>query len=321
MGRVWASDRPFSYHSTIIDGIDELRRPVDGAEARVVQLGRGRLTGRLTRARVGDVAFSKGTFSLPVCASGVLSETRLTIGAILECTSPLKALSGSAIRGDIFVIPPGLDHQAVYNGPTSFAGLSVDSIELALLFGAEGPLSEPDYWARRRHCRPRLANTATVIDRRLRLIFERLAKPFPLSETTIDYFGRSVVEAFVEPIVNTNQFETFTTIPSTITTIREVERYVEARQHRSVHISELCSHLRISRRTLHRCFDDVLGIGPAAFLRHKRLCAVHSALRRLDPEITRVTDVATEFGFLELGRFSQHYRLLFGEYPHETLRR
>jgi AraC family ethanolamine operon transcriptional activator len=96
---------------------------------------------------------------------------------------------------------------------------------------------------------------------------------------------------------------------------------VHEQTHRAVHISELCGRLKISRRTLHRCFEDALGVGPSTFLRQKRLCLVHSALRRSDPEKTMVTDVATEFGFVELGRFSQQYRDLFGEYPHETLRR
>ena len=32
-------------------------------------------------------------------------------------------------------------------------------------------------------------------------------------------------------------------------------------------------------------------------------------------------DVATEFGFLELGRFANHYASMFGEYPTQTLHR
>ena len=39
------------------------------------------------------------------------------------------------------------------------------------------------------------------------------------------------------------------------------------------------------------------------------------------PGQVHVTDVATEFGFLELGRFAHYYLLLFGEYPSQTLYR
>lgn len=45
------------------------------------------------------------------------------------------------------------------------------------------------------------------------------------------------------------------------------------------------------------------------------------ALRHADPGSTTVPEVATGFGFWELGRFSVAYRCLFGETPPTTLRR
>ena len=45
------------------------------------------------------------------------------------------------------------------------------------------------------------------------------------------------------------------------------------------------------------------------------------ALSRANPVTTTVTDIATEFGFWELGRFSVEYRALFGEPPSASLRR
>jgi AraC-like DNA-binding protein len=62
------------------------------------------------------------------------------------------------------------------------------------------------------------------------------------------------------------------------------------------------------------------GVSPTQYLLLRRLRLDRRALRDADPDVTRVTDIATELGFWELGRFSVKYRQIFGESPSTTLR-
>lgn len=88
-----------------------------------------------------------------------------------------------------------------------------------------------------------------------------------------------------------------------------------------LHLSELCSALHVTRRTLHNCFDTVLGMSPAAYLREVRLNAVRRALQ--DPACAHlsITEVAAQWGFWHMGHFGQEYKALFGEPPSRTRRR
>jgi AraC family ethanolamine operon transcriptional activator len=101
--------------------------------------------------------------------------------------------------------------------------------------------------------------------------------------------------------------------------IHKVENHLDVVGHRPVQISEICAEFNVSRRSLHRAFNEILGVGPVTFLRHKRLCAVYSILRNSDPATITVSEVAMRQGFTELGRFAHYYYSLFGEYPSETL--
>jgi AraC-like DNA-binding protein len=52
-----------------------------------------------------------------------------------------------------------------------------------------------------------------------------------------------------------------------------------------------------------------------------RLSQARRALMDTDSGLSTVTEIATGFGFLELGRFSVEYRRAFGESPSQTLQR
>lgn len=77
----------------------------------------------------------------------------------------------------------------------------------------------------------------------------------------------------------------------------------------------------VSSRSLRAACAGQLGVSPKQYMLLCRMRLVRRALRQADPDITRVTDIATEFGFWELGRFAVNYRHIFGEMPSATLRR
>ena len=186
------------------------------------------------------------------------------------------------------------------------------------MFGSEPRLREIGSWTRS-HYRPAPSAAAQTISGLLdiagRMDIERSDPP----EHADDFLKRAIVDLFVAPILQTAPSERDGPIPSALRIVKKVEDYVKAAGGRPVHVTELCERLHVSRRTLHRAFHDAVGTGPVTFLRQNRLCAVHSILRRCEPGTT-IAAVASNHGFVNLGRFSADYRALFAEYPSQTMR-
>ncbi|TSE19700.1 HTH-type transcriptional regulator CdhR [Tepidimonas alkaliphilus] len=85
-------------------------------------------------------------------------------------------------------------------------------------------------------------------------------------------------------------------------------------------VDQLCQALYVTRRTLQNCFQSVLGMSPAAYLRAVRLNRVRQELLQATPGQT-VIDIAARWGFWHMGHFSKEYRILFAEKPSQTLKR
>ena len=87
----------------------------------------------------------------------------------------------------------------------------------------------------------------------------------------------------------------------------------------NLQVSALSRALGVSERTLRKLFNEILGRPPSRHLRMLRLSEVRRALLAARGQPVTVTEIATDFGFAELGRFSVEYRKVFGESPSETL--
>jgi AraC-like DNA-binding protein len=102
---------------------------------------------------------------------------------------------------------------------------------------------------------------------------------------------------------------------------KRFEAAVEENIHQQMLIPDLCRAIGVTERRLSEVCQEQLSLSPLKYMTLRRLQMTREALLRLDQRSGTVTEIATSFGFWELGRFSGAYKALFGELPSETLRR
>ncbi|MGB4062509.1 MAG: AraC family transcriptional regulator [Azonexus sp.] len=102
--------------------------------------------------------------------------------------------------------------------------------------------------------------------------------------------------------------------------VRRVEEYMEANCHLPITLDSLVAISGVSGRSLFASFQKFKGVTPMNHLRNIRMSRVR---RELESSAAgeSVTEIATRWGFYELGRFAGAYKKRYGEYPSETLKR
>jgi AraC-like DNA-binding protein len=105
------------------------------------------------------------------------------------------------------------------------------------------------------------------------------------------------------------------------TVMRRFWRVLEENSEQPLYVPEICKAIRVPDRTLRMCCQEHLGMGPKRYLLLRRMHLARRALLQAAPDPISVTDIATRFGFWQLGRFAVEYHSLFGESPSATLRR
>jgi AraC-like DNA-binding protein len=113
----------------------------------------------------------------------------------------------------------------------------------------------------------------------------------------------------------TGQYERYCRI------VDRIEDLACARLGEALRIDELCVISGVSQRTLRTAVRAVHEMTPCRFVRAIRMREARKAMLSQHSARETVTQIAMRFGFLELGRFSVQYRLMFGESPSATRRR
>jgi AraC-like DNA-binding protein len=104
-------------------------------------------------------------------------------------------------------------------------------------------------------------------------------------------------------------------------TFEVIADYIAGHLKQDIDSEELARQARMSLRSLYGLFERNAGTTPKNYIRQKRLERINACLSDPTCNVRNVTEVAMDYGFLHLGRFSDSYRKQFGELPSDTLKR
>jgi len=101
--------------------------------------------------------------------------------------------------------------------------------------------------------------------------------------------------------------------------VRRATDYLRAYAHEPISADQIAQAAGVSMRSLCAGFKEFLGVSPMQYLRDLRMECARTEL--MSGEAANVSGVALRWGFGHMGRFSNDYRLRYGETPSQTLRK
>jgi AraC-like DNA-binding protein len=103
--------------------------------------------------------------------------------------------------------------------------------------------------------------------------------------------------------------------------VRRAVAHIEEHADEPVELADLCRAAGLGPRSLQAAFRRHLGTSPLGHLRQVRLERVHRELQAAEPgDGQTVAQIATRWGFTQLGRFARLYRERYTVTPSQTLR-
>ncbi|MDT9673993.1 AraC family transcriptional regulator [Pseudomonas sp. JV414] len=133
-----------------------------------------------------------------------------------------------------------------------------------------------------------------------------------------EHYAQIVVSKMLG-LMKTNVIRTDPCSPSA--TFEALVDYIACNLKQDIDSEELARQARMSLRSLYGLFERNAGDTPKNYIRQKKLERIHANLSDPTCNVRNVTEVAMDYGFLHLGRFSESYRRQFGELPSDTLKR
>ena len=301
--------------------VDEYNASIYGVRAESVVTLRGDFRVKWTGVRLDRLSIQRSEETLPRVANQAVDPKLCGILFATRQNQPSAHFTGVEVPPSDLVFF-GVSSQGHNRIPAAYhwGSISLTHAELAaageLLLGRE--LTAPSVTQRIR----------LPSDRQLRLANLNKAVAF-LAETAPDILAkpevaRAMEQALAEAMVASVALEDAADIRSAPhhhwAVMRRLEEFLEANLDKTIYLQELCKAAAVPYSTLRNYCQEQLGTSPKRYLWLRRMHLARRALHMADPAAATVTDIATAYGFWELGRFSVAYRAMFGELPSASLR-
>jgi len=269
-----------SVHEVAFNGFEALRDVMQDAPTDIVQLQPGPMSGTITHLSVGTIGVSMGSFTRGMLARGMLSERRWMLGMRLF-GDPILYQDVDVATGDLVLVKPDHEVYSRYFGVNGYAAAFIEPGELFAYLESQQPgTAEAAVWQQPATVLAIDPRTAAAKTQALQNLLATVAAEGPkMSADVADFYKRNILELFTAPVLDHVEVRNTRLHASAATLVRDVDRYLIAAASRPVHISELTERFKVHRRTLHRAFHDVMGIGAITFSRNKRLGAVLAFIR------------------------------------------
>ena len=291
----------------------EMDSALDGMEINNRQLGRGRFSGELFRAVFGSVVLDTGDYNdIPISVEGSIGNRILII---LEPTNTRSIrLNGEQLKESSVGVYRENRELFARIGEYHHSWLTFQ-IEHKDLERA-GCVSLPENFALIDIGSPTKSYLVTEL---LQLTSTLRNKKQPVIDCLDPKMTKDhLASLFAVALSSGNKNEKLNN-EDCLRTTHLLEEYMETHLDERITMMDLCILSGKSERTLRRFFQKIYGISPRTMLTVHRLNAVYRILSSSSAQQTSVTEIALQYGFLNLGRFSGEYNKHFGEYPSETL--
>ena len=283
---------------------DDYAASIRAGEVELTVIGRGQFSAKGTRIELHRLWMQRFSDSLPRVLHTALVTRRATVQFRTE-PGPDLFVSGREIGPTNLLRHSVLDdwHQRS-SGSVSFAGISLPVEDMAAVGEAMAGI---DLAPPRDTISTAPSPLAMAKLQRLHAAAISLAEDAP---EIIDQpeaargLEQALIEALVGSLTNCEGRANSLAQGQHAIVMRRFRRVVEENPEEPLFIPEICKAIRVPARTLRLCCQEHLGMGPKRYLLLRRMHFVRRALRREAPETTSVTEIATSYGFWQLGRFA-----------------
>jgi AraC-like DNA-binding protein len=282
---------------------------------------RGQFVGEIVDIKLPRLLLHRLRLSLPFVAHVQHPADRTYIAFIADkFASPLTVVGTEFQPGQVVQFGPAQISDQHCEHASTWANISFDLTDLDVLGGlvGTGHLTPP---AQPRTLVPHPARFELL--RKLHATAVDLARDDPHVLTqpeTARALEQVLLQAMAACVDSSDQRPQLAVQGRHAVIVSRFRQLLDVNVDRALYVPEVCSALGVSHRTLCSCCHDFLGMSPKRYFFLRRMFMVRSALRASDPHTISVTDVATRYGFWELGRFAVRYKALFDENPSITLR-